>query len=130
MAREETAAEKLLADFERLGFQLEDKQQNAGMATSAASVGAKAVIAALVASLKAASRSQRLLKRAGSMAQNFVSGANATRRAFKLATKAFIAIDAVFVVADTAPLIAEWAGKNPTVEDINTVIHAFKYVDN
>ncbi len=38
------AAEKLLGDFEGLGLKMEDKWQNAGMATSAASVGVKAVI--------------------------------------------------------------------------------------
>lgn len=126
LEREEAAAEKLFGDFERLGFQSEDKQHIAELVTSIEGVIAKAVVTALVSSLKAISRSQRLFMGSGSTSRKFTADTNATHGAFKKATRTFTVRDTLYTVADTVRSVLEMSGKNPPLENIDALIDLLK----
>ncbi len=124
--REEVAAEKLLGELERFGFQLEGRKGYLGLVSAAGVTTSKAIAVPLAAGLRAFSHSHAAMQHTAGVSQAIITATNTTRHVFRAATKAFIIIDAIFLVADTVSVIAQWVRRNPTVANIDTLIDALK----
>ncbi len=124
------AAKGLKDYFDELGAMEEVSRNDDIRALPAAGVTtAKAVHAPLACLLKSATTTRSAIARsviAGETTFSAFTAATASVKAFKVATKVFVALDVAMTIIDASVLTYEWSTTNATVKDIDKLISTLR----